>query len=484
MRYKWNRQWTLTAAVAFICLALMGSAQAAPDFHLYGNQGSGNIIDQNIPEVYNSYFTAVDYFRAGPNEGKMLAATGKDVYIQDAVGGSTWTKVATVKDNMDPAFVRVSPAGTQIALGLGWGQHILVFDTSILNAGTPVDLNTNPNPDVKDYPENHYDAAWAGETHIVINGGEWVVPGQSAVSGVASLDVTDAYSITQGVCANIPGASSSIAVDANKNLVFGIGAGTNTGELKVWPAAEWWAGSAPLSTVLDYDTTGLKFAASILSAAYLGFDSQGNLYAGGGQFLNPPVGQVNLESGYAALISAKVIQDALDTNVPLYEVDETKGGQYREFSPDVCRNDTATGALATPRGLSVLWNPASAPGSSSCVIGGNNDYWQAGVAPVVTEYRVNITLDGDNDGFLDVADHSPGTAHTANVDTDGDGYGNIIDADFNNDGIVNVNDFGEMQGTFGTSDPETDMNSDGIVNANDAGYFQQQYGKTAPYYNF
>jgi hypothetical protein len=483
MQYRLKQQWINVSAIVCFCLLLVTPAQAVDDFFLYGNQGAENVIEQNIPEVNGSYFTAVDYFRAGPNEGKMLAATGTDVFIQDTIGGSTWTKVAKVENNMDPAFVRVSPSGTQIALGLGYNQDILVFDASILNSTTPTDLNINPNPDVKVYQENHYDAAWVEETHLVINGGQWVVQGQSAVSGVTSLDVTNASSISQGLCGNISGASSSIAVDGNKNLVFGIGAGTNTGELKVWPASEWWVDNAPITTVLDYSSTGLKFADSILSAAYLGFDSEGNLHAGGGEFLNPPPGQVNLESGYAALIKAKVISDAVDSSVPLYEVDETKADQYREFSPDVCRNDTATGAIPTPRGLAVLWNPATAPGSANCVIGGNNDWWAAGVAPKVTEYRVNTTMDTDGDGFVDVVDYSPGTSHTANVDTDGDGYGNIIDADFNNDGIVNGQDSREMRNTMGTTNAETDLNSDNIVNGQDNRILRSLFAKQAPYYN-
>ena len=486
MRHTVKKRWMHAAAIALMSLLLALPAWAAGDFFLYGNQGAANIIEQDIPEVDQSYFTAVDYFRSGPYQGRMLAATGTTVYLQSAAGSSTWIPVAQVDNVMDPAFVRISPSGDKIALGLGWMQDILVFNTTVLNTSTPADLNINPNPNVTVYPENHYDAAWVGEDFLVINGGQWVVEGQSAISGVVSLDVTDPYAMAQGLCGNIPGASSSIAVDANHNLVFGIGAGTNTGELKVWPADEWWIGNAPTSTALDYQASGLKFADSIMSAAYLGFDSQGNLHAGGGEFVNP--GTVNLESGYAALISGKVIADAVasvtDPELDLYQVDESKPDQYREFSPDVCRNDTATGAIFTDRGLAVLWNPATAPGSTNCVIGGNNDWWAPNVAPKVTEYRIDITLDQDGDGFADVIDYSPKTNFNQNIDSNGDGYGNNIDADFDNNGIVNANDLLMLRSKLGTDDGDTDMNCDGIVNANDLLYYQKQYGKTAPYYGF
>ncbi len=487
MRFQFKSTLGTGFLGALLSICLMGGAAfGAPDFHLYGNQGDANVVDMNIPTVDTSWFTAVDYFRAGPNMGKMLAATGKFVYIQDSVGGSTWTKVGEVENTMDPAFVRISPSGEQVALGLGWNQNVLVFDADILNSSAPTDLNITPNPDVKDFPANHYDAAWVGETHLIINGGSWVVPGQSAQSGVSSLDVTDAANLPQGLCGSIPGASSSIAVDSDKNLVFGLGAGNNTGELKVWKASEWWDtnAQAPVSTILTYATSGQKFADSVLSAAYLGFDQEGNLHVGGGVFLNPPAGQVNLESGYAALISGTVIQDAVDPNVPLYQVDETKGYQYREFGPDICRNDTATGAIANGRALSVLWNPASPEGDANCVIGGNKDWWGSGVEPVVTEYRIDVALDSDNDGNVDVVDHSPRTADAGNIDTDGDGYGNIIDADFNNDGIVNIGDFGLFQGAYGSNNSEMDMNSDGIVDKGDFELFKGLYGKSAPFYQF
>jgi hypothetical protein len=358
----------------------------------------------NAPMSDGSYFTALDCFRAGPNKGKMLAATGEDLYIQDTIGGSTWTKVAKVENNMDPAFVRISPSGSQIALGLGWNQNLLVFDTSILNSAIPTDLNINPNPDVKVYQEIHYDAVWVGETHLVINGGQWVVQGESAVSGVTFLDVTNASSFSQGLCYPIPGGSSSIAVDANNNLVFGIGDGENTGEIKLLKESEWFEGGCFPTSYMNYTDIKRVIADSVLSVATLGFDDIGNLYVGGGEFRHPPLSEPNLESGYVAVISSMVIQNAaaFDVNeasedelesikvVEITEDDEdykTENIHYLEISPDVCRNDTATDAIATKGGVFVVWNTGGDyPGA--CTIGGNTDWWAAGVTPRVTEYKI------------------------------------------------------------------------------------------------
>lgn len=478
------------AAIMFLAaMLLIPSAHAAPDFFLYGNQGASNVTEANVQPVIDSWFTAVDFFRAGPNQGKMLAATGTSIYIQDTVGGSTWTKVGEVYNVMDPCFIKISPSGTKVALGLGWMQDILVFDATVLDAGTPEDpVLLEESEDVLIFPVSHYDAAWAGEDHIVINAGDWVVEGVSSISGVGVLNITDEMNEPTVIVAYVPGASSGVAVDADFNLVFGNGYDydasdiSGTGELRVWPASAWWGGTAPLGTLLDYlGTENFRIAEAVLSSAHLGFDAEGNLHVGGGRFVSPD--PENFESGYAVLINQSVVATAVSTKADNL-VDESNGSQYREFAPDACGNDTATTVLANGRELSVVWNPATAPGDANCVVGSNSDYWIPGVQPVITTYTIDTTNDMDGDTIYDVADNSPNTAHSDNTDTDGDGYGNIIDADFNNDGVVNMTDFAEFAGAYGSAGGEVDMNGDGVVNMIDFSYFQQKYGKSAPYYNF
>ncbi len=225
----------------------------------------------------------------------------------------------------------------------------------------------------------------------------------------------------------------------------------------------------------------------VLSSAYLGFDGEGNLHVGGGQFVensNDPTGE---EIGFAALINHKLLDEArafiADPAVgfsPLADAEETQGGYYREFAPDPCRNDTATGILASGDSISVSWNPTNA----TCNIGGNDDYWGPGVHPKLTTYTIDPNRDGDNDGVLDVADWSPNTWDDTNTDADNDGYGNIIDADFNNDDIVDLSDQLYFINNYGSADSIADMNSDGIVDLSDLLLFRNQYGELAPYYNF
>ncbi len=73
----------------------------------------------------------------------------------------------------------------------------------------------------------------------------------------------------------------------------------------------------------------------------------------------------------------------------------------------------------------------------------------------------------DADGIPDALDNCLLVANADQRDTDGDGYGNQCDPDFNNDCIVNVVDLGILRTTFFGVDDDTDMNGDGIVNVID-----------------
>jgi hypothetical protein len=64
-------------------------------------------------------------------------------------------------------------------------------------------------------------------------------------------------------------------------------------------------------------------------------------------------------------------------------------------------------------------------------------------------------------------------------DTNGDGYGNVCDADFNNDNIVGPADLSTFKAAFGSSiSPDQDLNGDGIVGPGDLSRFKSYYGKT------
>lgn len=88
---------------------------------------------------------------------------------------------------------------------------------------------------------------------------------------------------------------------------------------------------------------------------------------------------------------------------------------------------------------------------------------------VAIEFDIVPLADGDQDGRSDHLDNCMTRANPAQTDADGDGYGNACDADFNNDGIVNVVDLGYLRTVFFTADPVADLDGNGTVNVVDLG---------------
>jgi hypothetical protein len=82
------------------------------------------------------------------------------------------------------------------------------------------------------------------------------------------------------------------------------------------------------------------------------------------------------------------------------------------------------------------------------------------------------TTDTDGDGIADTVDNCPLTANANQRDTDGDGLGSLCDADLNNDGVVNLQDYGLFRQRFGTADPNADFNGSGLVTNSDFGIFR------------
>ena len=88
----------------------------------------------------------------------------------------------------------------------------------------------------------------------------------------------------------------------------------------------------------------------------------------------------------------------------------------------------------------------------------------------------DLEKDTDADGIGDEMDNCIEVANSDQRDSNGDGYGNLCDADFNNDGRVNAKDFAIQKADFLKSgDLDTDMNGDGVVNAIDVALARSFY---------
>jgi hypothetical protein len=86
-----------------------------------------------------------------------------------------------------------------------------------------------------------------------------------------------------------------------------------------------------------------------------------------------------------------------------------------------------------------------------------------------SHYFTEGAADGDADGVPDNQDNCLAVANADQLDTDEDGFGNICDADLDDNCNVNFGDLGLMKSVFFTNDPDADLNGDGSVNFGDLG---------------
>ncbi len=92
-----------------------------------------------------------------------------------------------------------------------------------------------------------------------------------------------------------------------------------------------------------------------------------------------------------------------------------------------------------------------------------------------------LSPDGDGDSVPDRLDNCAATANADQTDTDDDGYGNACDCDLTNDGTVNMADFVQFRGFWGTDEALADFNGDSGVNMADFMIFRGRWGASAPF---
>ncbi len=461
------RTLSRVVAAALLVLSCAGLAQAADD---YTTQPTYSLT---LP-TGDSFTTVADVFDGRittkidgyPLSGHFLAATGHTVYLQKNFGADVWLPVATLDadDHMDPCFIRISPNGKKIALGVGYDKPLIVFDTTLLSVSSPPNLRTTAG--VKSWDENMFDGAWRGDRYVFVNAGA------DLGSQIYAVDTEGTTGAPIPILPDIPGASGGVAFDAAGDLITGIGYGLipATGELKIWTAAS--VDAALTGSQLAYATTGFLLMENALSAANLGFDSSGDLYVGGGDAFGSTGNY-----GYAGLVSGSAIQRVLAGGAL---VDPGSPTDYVKVQPDPCHNDDATNVWFAPSlgMLVVTADLSSLP--PDCA-----NYDVTGPGPAGQQYFAPDAPDTDGDGVPDGADNAYLTPNPDQKDSDGDGWGDVIDCDADNSGIIGGADLSELMNAFGsvTGDanfaPIYDLNHDGHIDFADFTAFKARWGLAA-----
>lgn len=91
--------------------------------------------------------------------------------------------------------------------------------------------------------------------------------------------------------------------------------------------------------------------------------------------------------------------------------------------------------------------------------------------------EVLIRSDTDGDGVDDSVDNCLGVPNPYQRDTNADGFGNLCDADLDNNGIVNAADLGMFRSRFGSNDPDADFDGNGFVNFADLARLKSGFGR-------
>ncbi len=99
-----------------------------------------------------------------------------------------------------------------------------------------------------------------------------------------------------------------------------------------------------------------------------------------------------------------------------------------------------------------------------------------GLAFLVTSTQA-LAVDNDGDGVDDSLDNCILVANADQRDTDGDQYGNICDADLNQDLTTDLSDFSIFRDAMGsTTSPDEDLDGSGTVDLSDFSIFRTLFG--------
>ena len=173
--------------------------------------------------------------------------------------------------------------------------------------------------------------------------------------------------------------------------------------------------------------------------------------------------------------------------------------EYEPFIWDSTHGMREVDEVLTALGADLTgWTLESADGISAdglTIVGyginpdGNQEAWIANLpcsSDLCEADPIVDPSDQDGDKVADRSDNCTEDANPEQVDSDGDGYGNLCDADYDGDGVVSGRDFLLFRSTFGKRASQrgflavADADGDGVIAGTDFLAFRAQYQRGAP----
>ena len=241
------------------------------------------------------------------SDGRVISSDGSTVSLESTVGSGQFLSILQGLNGYSP-FIRVN---RNDHVACADGNEIRFFDLA-----TPANYVTESIAG--------YDAEWHDDQNLAVT-----VPGK-----VVWLDRANQQ--FQDVVTGIGGASAGVTFDAEGNLYTGNGLDTDTGQqspsvtgtIKYFNASEV-ANAINSNSPLDFEQHGIRVC-ELLSAAYLGFDCQGDLHIAGAD----PSGS---DFGFAALVRGSALQAAINGG-PVID-DQSPASIVHRFDPDNAANN-------------------------------------------------------------------------------------------------------------------------------------------------